>query len=86
MKPLLDEKDNNALRRFAGLANDPGSPEFQKAKADLQKEQFDTFLEIFQKEASEQRDRIVDRRFTAFVYGIIGNFAFTILGFILGRL
>lgn len=79
MKPLLDEAYVGIAKRHTRGGD---ISEFQKA---YNRESFNEFMKIFEKEAEKQWDRIVDRRFNTFLYSIVANFAFTILGFILGR-
>lgn len=60
--------------------------QLEDANRSFRKAQQDEFLLIFKEEGDNQWDRIMDRRTTNFIYGVIVNLCFVIVGFVLGRI
>jgi hypothetical protein len=86
MRPRLDEADQKIFKQHLSHVQNTGTPEFREALEWVRKDRLNAFFKILGDETVDQWDRIVDRRASNFAYGIVVNFLFVILGFVLGRL
>jgi hypothetical protein len=86
VRPRLDEADQKIFKQRLSNVQTTDTPEFREALHLVRLDRLDAFYKILGKETDNQWDRIVDRRASNFMYGVIVNFFFVMLGFVLGRL
>jgi hypothetical protein len=76
------EPSERGFQRHLSNVHDVHTPEFHQALALIQQDRDAEFIRIFNDEAEQQWDRIIDRRFS----GVLFNVIFLIAGFLLGKL